>query len=52
MPLIIAVLLLALLLGGLGFAVKALWYVAIVVLVLWVLGFVFRGAEGKRWYRW
>ncbi|RJQ76626.1 hydrophobic protein [Pseudonocardiaceae bacterium YIM PH 21723] len=52
MPLIIAVLLLALLLGGLGFAVKALWYVAVVVLILWVLGFVFRGAEGKRWYRW
>ncbi|MFF3315843.1 hypothetical protein ACFYV5_10055 [Streptomyces sp. NPDC003035] len=28
-----------------------LWYVAIAVLVLWVLGFFMRGASG-RWYRW
>jgi hypothetical protein len=58
MPIIIAVLLIALILGGLGFAVKALWYIAIVVLVLWLLGFVFRGAgptaggPRRRWYRW
>lgn len=46
------VLLLALLFGGLGFAVHALWIIAAVLLVLWVLGFLMRGAEGARWYRW
>jgi len=52
---LIAVLLLAAILFGLGFAVKVLWWVAIAVLVVWILGFVFRAAEGggrRRWYRW
>lgn len=52
---LIAVLLLAVLLFGIGFAVKALWWVALAVLVIWALGFVFRAAEGggrRRWYRW
>ena len=52
---LIAVLLLAAILFGLGFAVKVLWWVAIAVLVVWLLGFVFRAAEGsgrRRWYRW
>ncbi|UXX96803.1 hydrophobic protein [Streptomyces sp. AD2-2] len=53
---LILVLLLALLLFGAGFAIKILWWVAIVVLVLWLLGFVARstGAGGRRgrWYRW
>jgi len=58
MLLIVAVLLLALILGGLGFAVHVLWWIALVVLVLWLLGFLFRTAEGAggrrrgRWYRW
>jgi fatty acid desaturase len=57
MWLIIAVLLLALLLGGLGFASHVLWWIAIIVLVVWVLGFVLRSAESGgrargRWYRW
>ncbi|MBV9410826.1 MAG: hydrophobic protein [Acidimicrobiia bacterium] len=52
MGLVLLVLLLALLFGGLGFAVHALWIIAAVLLVLWVLGFVMRGAEGARWYRW
>jgi hypothetical protein len=57
MGILIAVLLLALILGGVGFAVHVLWWVAIIVLVLWILGFVFRGpgAVGgprARWYRW
>jgi hypothetical protein len=57
MLLIVAVLLLALILGGLGFAVHVLWWIALVVLVLWLLGFLFRTAEGTgrrrgRWYRW
>jgi hypothetical protein len=50
--LVLLVLLLALLFGGLGFAVHALWIVAVVLFVAWVLGFVVRGAEGSRWYRW
>ncbi|MCL2731596.1 MAG: hydrophobic protein [Actinomycetia bacterium] len=52
---LIAVLLLAVLLFGIGFAVKVLWWVALAVLVVWLLGFVFRAAEGggrRRWYRW
>ncbi|MBV8387454.1 MAG: hydrophobic protein [Acidimicrobiia bacterium] len=52
MGLILLVLVLALLFGGLGFAVHALWIIAAVLLVLWVLGFLMRGAEGARWYRW
>jgi hypothetical protein len=57
MLLIVAVLLLALLLGGLGFAIHVLWWIALVVLVLWLLGFLMRTAEGaggrrRRWYRW
>lgn len=57
MWIVIAVLLLALVLGGLGFAVEALWYVALAVLVIWLLGFVLRaagpvGGPRPRWYRW
>jgi hypothetical protein len=57
MLVILLVLLLALVLGGAGFALHALWIVAGVVLVLWLLGFVVRSAEGvggrrARWYRW
>lgn len=54
-PLLI-VLLLALILFGAGFAVKILWWVALAVLVLWLLGFVMRstpsGGSRGRWYRW
>jgi hypothetical protein len=49
MGVLLLVLLLALVLGGIGFAIHILWWVAIVVLVLWVLGFVFRGSGGGRW---
>ena len=56
MGIVIAVLLLALILGGAGFAVHILWWLALIVLVLWLLGFVFRGAGAGgargRWYRW
>ena len=55
MGIIILVLLLALLLEGLGFAVHLLWIFAAIVLVLWLVGFAIgRGhAEGARgWYRW
>jgi hypothetical protein len=49
---LLLVLLLALVLGGLGFAVHVLWWVALVVLAIWLIGFFVRGVEGARWYRW
>ncbi|WP_163569628.1 DUF5670 family protein [Fodinicola feengrottensis] len=52
MPLLIIVLVLALLLGGAGFALHALWYIAAIVLVVWIVGFFVRVAGGSRWYRW
>jgi hypothetical protein len=50
MGLILAVLLVALILGGVGFAVHALWIVAVIVLVLWAIGFAARGTSGGHWY--
>jgi hypothetical protein len=55
MGIILLVLLLALILGGLGFAIHVLWWIALVVLVIWLIGFVVRVGEGtsrRRWYRW
>ncbi|WP_316746061.1 hydrophobic protein [Streptomyces sp. MK7] len=54
---LLLVLLLALILFGAGFALKILWWVALVVLVIWLLGFLVRstnaGGGGRgRWYRW
>ena len=49
---ILLVLLLALVLGGLGFAVHMLWWIALIVLAIWTIGFFVRGVEGSRWYRW
>ncbi len=53
---ILLVLLLVLILFGVGFAVEALWWIALVVLVIWLLGFLMRGTTGtgtrSRWYRW
>ena len=48
---VIAVLLLAALLFGVGFAANFLWILAAIVLVLWLIGFVARGADAA-WYRW
>lgn len=52
MGVVLLVLLLALLFGGLGFAVHALWIVAVVFAIAWIAGFAFRSGEGSRWYRW
>lgn len=52
MAVVVFVLLLALLFGGLGFAVHSLWIVAVIFALAWVAGFAFRGGEGARWYRW
>ncbi|KOV92979.1 MULTISPECIES: hypothetical protein [unclassified Streptomyces] len=53
---LLLVLLLALILFGAGFALKALWWIAIIVLVVWLVGFFVRPAGGGgrrgRWYRW
>ncbi|MFC9430158.1 MULTISPECIES: hydrophobic protein [unclassified Streptomyces] len=53
---LLLVLLLVLILFGAGFAVKVLWWIALAVLVLWLLGFVARSAGPSggrsRWYRW
>jgi hypothetical protein len=48
---LLLVLLLAILLFGVGFAIKFLWIVAAIVLALWLIGFLARGPEA-RWYRW
>ncbi len=55
MAVVLLVLLLALILGGLGFAVHVLWWIALVVLAIWLVGFLVRVGEGStrsRWYRW
>jgi hypothetical protein len=58
MGVILLVLLLALLLGGLGFAAHVLWWIALVVFVAWLIGFGISRGEGagagrRRWYgRW
>ena len=50
MAVLLALLLVALLFG-LGFAVKVLWFVALVALALWIIGFFVAGEEA-RWYHW
>ncbi len=56
MGVILLVLLLALILGGLGFAVHVLWWIALIVFVAWLIGFGISGGEvsgRRRWYgRW
>lgn len=56
MGVILAVLLLALILGGVGFALHWLWIIAAILFIFWLVGFaVARGeASGARrgWYRW
>ena len=51
MGLLLAVLLIALILGGLGFAVHVLWIVAVIAFVIWLIGFFVAGSS-RRWYRW
>ena len=57
MAIILLVLLLALVLGGLGFAAHVLWWIALVVFVAWLIGFGISRGESvggrRRWYgRW
>ncbi len=57
MMVLLLVLLLAIILAGLGFAIHLLWWIALIVLAIWLVGFLFRAAETagsrrRRWYRW
>ena len=58
MTALIILLLILAIFGGLGFAAHVLWYVLIIAVILWLLGFFIGGAErgvggGRRWYgRW
>ena len=54
---ILLALIVVLVLGGLGFAIHVLWWLALVALVVWVLGFFFRAGSSaarprRRWYYW
>ena len=53
---LLLVLLLALVLFGAGFAIKILWWIAVAVLAIWLVGFLVRTTDSAgtrgRWYRW
>lgn len=53
---LVVLLLLLAILGGFGFAAHVLWFVLLVAVVLWLLGFLVGGVDGalgrRRWYRW
>lgn len=51
MAALLVALLLVALLFGLGFAIDALFWVAVIAAALWIVGFFVRGAE-RTWYRW
>ena len=48
---LLAVLVLAALLLGIGFAWHLLWFIAAAVLVIWLIGFIARSADAA-WFRW
>jgi hypothetical protein len=53
--LLLLALLIVILFFGLGFTLHALWVVAVVLLLLWVIGFAIGRGEGagrNRFYRW
>ncbi len=53
MGVLLLALLIVIALFVLGFAVvKFLLWVAIVLAIIWLIGFFVRGVEGARWYRW
>jgi hypothetical protein len=52
LALIILLLLLILILGGVGLAAaKPLFWIAVILFAVWLVGFFARGADGDRWYR-
>jgi hypothetical protein len=57
MAIVLVALLIVLIFGALGFALHVLWWLALVALVIWLLGFVVRigetvAAPRRRWYYW
>jgi hypothetical protein len=54
---LIVLLLILAIFGGLGFAANVLWYVLLIAVALWLLGFFIGGIDSevgrRRWYgRW
>lgn len=49
---LLVVLLLAALLFGIGVAIHLLWIVAVIVLAVWLVGFLVGPRRQKRWYYW
>jgi hypothetical protein len=50
---VLLVLLIVIALFIIGFAVvKLLIWVAIILTIVWLIGFLARRADGPRWYRW
>jgi hypothetical protein len=57
MAIILIVLLVVLILGGLGFLIHVLWWLALAALVIWLVGFLLRGGtragpRRRRRYYW
>lgn len=48
---LLAFLVLVLLLFGVGTAAHLLWWIAVIALVVWLVGFLAR-SSGRRWYYW
>jgi uncharacterized membrane protein YvlD (DUF360 family) len=53
---LIALIVILILFGGLGFAAQVFWYVLIAAVILWLIGFLVRpggsGGSRGRWYYW
>jgi hypothetical protein len=58
MAIILIALIVVLILGGLGFLIHVLWWLALAALVIWLVGFLLRAGDRaasprrRRWYRW
>jgi hypothetical protein len=58
MAIILIALIVVLILGGLGFLIHVLWWLALAALVIWLVGFLLRVGDRaasprhRRWYRW
>jgi hypothetical protein len=58
MVIILIALLVVLILGGLGFLIHVLWWLALAALVIWLVGFLLHAGERaggprrRHWYYW
>ena len=57
MAALLIALLIVIILFGVGFGLHLLWWIGLIALIVWLLGFVFRGggtAAGsrRRWFYW